>query len=270
VGNSTPTWNANGTYLGIDGKAGFTGSLLDVRIGSLSFLNVNSSHGLDVVNLFTAQGGYINVGSSGLNGFTTNKTVNIAVNNPPMSAANSIQVNVATQGDTATSGQEVALKIAPTYNQSSSTAANTDLLINRTETALGSGAQLFFDAQVAGTSKVSINHLGSILFGGNLTISATAPTISSGFGTSPSIGSGSTAASMDISVGSSPGSSGVISLPTAAHYWVCHGFDQTTPSILLQTAQTTGSATFTNYALGSSSTSSFTASDKIFISCMAH
>lgn len=42
---------------------------------------------------------------------------------------------------TATSGTTVGVRITPTYNQASGTAANTDLQITRTETALGSGAQ---------------------------------------------------------------------------------------------------------------------------------
>lgn len=68
--------------------------------------------------------------------------------------------------DTQTSGSIVAWSLTPTYNQASGTAANTDLLINRTQTAVGSGAQLLLDAQVGGTSKASIDNNGLVKSGG--------------------------------------------------------------------------------------------------------
>ena len=61
----------------------------------------------------------------------------------------------------ATSGQVNIFAITPTYNQASGNAANTDLLINRTETLVGSGTQLFLDCQVGGSSKFAINHFGT-------------------------------------------------------------------------------------------------------------
>jgi hypothetical protein len=62
----------------------------------------------------------------------------------------------------ATSGQTNALALYSTYNQASSTAANTDLAIIRTETSIGSGAQKFIDCQVGGTSKWSLDNTGAI------------------------------------------------------------------------------------------------------------
>lgn len=73
---------------------------------------------------------------------------------------NGLQVTPATS--TVTSGSVTSLEILRTYNQVSGTAANTDLLINRTETAVGSGAQLLIDAQVGGASKFSVDRLGSV------------------------------------------------------------------------------------------------------------
>lgn len=56
------------------------------------------------------------------------------------------------------------VRIAPTYNTSGTSIAYTDLLINRTETSLGTtpGAQLLLDAQVAGTSKFSVSNAGVV------------------------------------------------------------------------------------------------------------
>ena len=64
-----------------------------------------------------------------------------------------------------TSGTNQIVKIVPVYNQSSGTAANTDLLINRTETAVGSGAQYLFDAQVGGVSKFNVTNTGRVGIG---------------------------------------------------------------------------------------------------------
>lgn len=62
----------------------------------------------------------------------------------------------------ATSGQVTAFSITPTYNQTTATTANTDFLINRTETSVGSGVQLLLDLQVASSSKFSVNSSGLI------------------------------------------------------------------------------------------------------------
>lgn len=64
--------------------------------------------------------------------------------------------------DAATSGTIKSFSILPTYNQATGTAANTDFLINRTETAIGSGAQFFFDLQVGSVSKFSVTNAGAV------------------------------------------------------------------------------------------------------------
>lgn len=66
----------------------------------------------------------------------------------------------------ATSGTISAVAITPTYNQASGSAANTDLLINRTQTAVGSGAQLLIDAQVSTSSRFAVDTAGSVSVGG--------------------------------------------------------------------------------------------------------
>lgn len=61
------------------------------------------------------------------------------------------------------SGEFIGASIKPTYNQTSGTASNTDLLINRTETAVGSGAQYLIDAQVDDVSQMNVANNGDIL-----------------------------------------------------------------------------------------------------------
>ena len=70
--------------------------------------------------------------------------------------------NVARFTSTSTSGQVTAFAITPTYNQASGNAANTDLLINRTQTAVGSGTQRLIDAQVGGVSQFSVTNGGLV------------------------------------------------------------------------------------------------------------
>lgn len=75
---------------------------------------------------------------------------------------------------TATSGSQVFLSVGPVYNQTSGTAANTDFKINRTETAVGSGAQLLADFQVGGTSKFSVSNAGRVAVAGATQSTSTA------------------------------------------------------------------------------------------------
>lgn len=66
-----------------------------------------------------------------------------------------------TEAMTASSGTQAFVQLAPIYNQSG-TAAGTDLLVNRTETAVGSGAQLLMDLQVGSTSKFNVANDGGV------------------------------------------------------------------------------------------------------------
>ncbi len=75
-----------------------------------------------------------------------------------LTAINATVSGTNTQG----SGAQKSVYINPTYNQVTSTASNTDLLINRTQTAVGSGAQLLIDAQVGGNSRFSVSNVGTV------------------------------------------------------------------------------------------------------------
>jgi hypothetical protein len=67
--------------------------------------------------------------------------------------------------DTSSSGNgHYGLELTPTLNQSS-TAGFTDLFINRTETAVGSGSQYFEDFQVGGSDKWILDHAGTVTLG---------------------------------------------------------------------------------------------------------
>jgi hypothetical protein len=80
-------------------------------------------------------------------------------------------------GDTAnttytnSSGDTVNLEVQNTVNQTG-TAGHTDFLINRTETAAGSGGQYLIDAQVGGTSKFTVANTGDTVVDGALTFAS--------------------------------------------------------------------------------------------------
>jgi hypothetical protein len=108
---------------------------------------------------------------------------------------------------------------------------------------------------------------GSPTFGGlsvtNLLLSQTAPTISSGFGTSPSIVQQNGTAAFEVNVGTGGvATSGVIGLPTAANGWSCTAQDMNSNIVTRETAFTTTTVTFT-------AASAWTASDKLLVNCGA-
>jgi hypothetical protein len=142
-----------------------------------------------------------------------------------------------------------------TFGNATGTAAATNL------------AQSWTAAQTLGT--------GGSLNASALLISPTAPTISSGFGTSPSIPSNNGTAAFTVNVGTGgSASSGVIGLPTATTGWICFAFDITNPTTgggyyVKQTAGTTTTATLTGYNTSGAATA-WTASDILRVSCHAY
>lgn len=95
------------------------------------------------------------------------------------------------------------------------------------------------------------------------TLNMTAPTISSGFGTTPSIVAGSTAFSFRVNVGTGgAATSGVVGVPAATTGWNCQVQDMTNNVATRQTASTTNTITFTAAA-------AWTASDILVATCVA-
>jgi len=108
----------------------------------------------------------------------------------------------------------------------------------------------------------------------NLLVSSTAPTISSGFGTSPSVTANNGTAAFRINVGTGgTATSGVIGLPAATTGWNCFADDVTTTSTAVfrtkQTASTTTSVTLTQYSDVAVATA-WVASDILAVSCFAY
>lgn len=97
----------------------------------------------------------------------------------------------------------------------------------------------------------------------NLLESATAPTISSGFGTTPSIVTPNGTETFRVNVGTGGvATSGVIGLPTAANGWNCQVTDTTNNNVTRETAFTTTTVTVTAAA-------AWVASDILIFNCAA-
>jgi hypothetical protein len=127
---------------------------------------------------------------------------------------------------------------------------------------------------LGGTADTTQLLSGNIDLGGaNLTISTTAPTVSSGFGTSPSISHGASTASFSINVGTGgTASSGVVGLPAAVDAWSCFASDTgTTPTGQTEvTAGSTTTITVTNYSRTAGTPLAWTASEIIQLGCFAN
>jgi hypothetical protein len=136
-----------------------------------------------------------------------------------------------------------------------------------TGTTPGTGGTLIANTLVAVTN-LNMDTGGGT---GHLLCSGTAPTISSGFGTSPSIVANNGTCAFQINVGTGgSATSGVIGLPTATTGWVCSVEDITTESTTVfrtkQTASSTTSATVGNFNT-SAAAAAWVASDKLMVSC---
>ena len=111
----------------------------------------------------------------------------------------------------------------------------------------------------------------SLSMGGNLiATTATLPTISSGFGTSPTITAVSTFV-FKIVVGTGGAANGTITLPTASNGWLAFAADVTSGSTLfLQlTGSTATSVTFTSYSVTTGAAANMSAGDVILVNAFA-
>lgn len=105
-----------------------------------------------------------------------------------------------------------------------------------------------------------------------VTFSGAVPTISSGFGASPSVVSG-TATAFTINVGTGgTAQNGVIGLPTATTGWNCTVRDLTNNATFVtdQTASSTTTATVQNYSRTTGLAIAWTASDILRVTCVAY
>jgi hypothetical protein len=108
----------------------------------------------------------------------------------------------------------------------------------------------------------------------NTAIRQGTPSVNSGFGTSPSCSPCVNPLAFTVTVGSAPGNSGVLTLPTAPAGWTCWVNNRTAAlnnraDNTRQTDSTTTSATFQNQTTSTGAAIAFTASDVLRFTCVA-
>jgi hypothetical protein len=127
------------------------------------------------------------------------------------------------------------------------------------------------------TSKITfVPNTRSIFFGQQLVFSGTTPTISSGFGTSPSVtvSNGATAFRVNVGTGGTA-SAGVIGVPTASVGWNCavgnltaHAGNRADDTV--QTASTATTVSVQNQTKSTGAAVAWTASDIVTLQCAAY
>jgi hypothetical protein len=117
---------------------------------------------------------------------------------------------------------------------------------------------------------------GHLSFNGTMLLNGIAPTIASGFGTSPSIPSNNGTAAFTVNVGTGgSATSGVLTMPTASTGWICHVNDLTAAAAHVayntrQTASSTTSVTLENQTTSTGAAVAWAASDILQVSCFAY
>jgi hypothetical protein len=127
------------------------------------------------------------------------------------------------------------------------------------------------DNSPLGATTPSTVNATNVSVNGKLHISATAPTIASGFGTSPTITAFNTSA-FKVVVGTGGAASGTITFPAAPNGWFVYAQDVTsgTTIFLQQTASSTTSATVTSFSITTGLAANMSAGDTILLMALAY
>lgn len=154
----------------------------------------------------------------------------------------------------------------------SANAAGSMSIIAGANSSSGAGGNVVITPGTSSSGTAGIIQLGGPIADGSshLFMSNTAPTITSGFGTSPTITANNTGA-FKVAIGTTPGTTGVLAMPTASNGWVCDAHDVTTTTETVDlTASSASSVTLTFYGRTTGTATAPTAADVILIKCMAY
>lgn len=300
AGTSTVGINITGGTLNttgaVDGVFMF-GRVTETACGGNCYLiDVQGTNGGFTLNHFGAGtfGSTVASGGNVINGSTGGNALFVWGNNN-MAMASPSATNVEMTGyDSATPAASV-LQAQDVVAGTSNTAGVSLTIQGGNSTGTGAGGSLLFKTAPAGTTGTAKNSQTTALtidstqkatFAGAVSVatnlqmashllcSATAPTIGSGFGTSPSIVANNGSCSFQVNVGTGgSATSGVIGLPTATTGWVCMVTDITTNSTAVfltkQTASSTTSCTVGNFSDVAVATA-WAASDKLNVIATAY
>ena len=145
---------ATGKVLSVWNAATST-EVISLNENAFGYLDVKTSGGLPSARLSGGGDNWLNANGLGSLGIGT------TVPQATLDVNGTAQVKNLT-ANAVTSGTNYGFSVLPNYNQASGTAANTDFLINRTQTAVGSGTQNLIDAQVNGVSRFRVDNTGKV------------------------------------------------------------------------------------------------------------
>lgn len=144
------------------------------------------------------------------------------------------------------------VQFGPSTIQMSNTVVSTALLAGSRALNTQASAQMIDLGGNTIVTNVANTFTAGTLFGFLFVSQVTPPTIASGFGTSPSIASGTQPSSFTINVGTSNTGTGVLTLPAAPMGWSCTATDKTTTSANVAVTKvvptSVTSVTFQNYS----------------------
>ncbi len=130
-------------------------------------------------------------------------------------------------------------------------------------------------ATITGTSFNLTTAAAALQLGAKSVAINTTPTISSGFGSSPSVSAGTNTAAFRINVGTGGvATTGVIALPAATTGWNCTCSDITTTTATVDVCKQTGAGTTTTVPIGNFTSGgiagAWVASDILLVNCLGY
>jgi hypothetical protein len=143
------------------------GKYIVANTSGSGYFTVTGGNGISVNTIAAIANGAFSL-RSGTGSYTTGQ---LNFFSWPASAAGNVGASF-TSTNTATSGTSVGLQIVPTWNQTSGTAGNTDLLVNRVDTQHGSGPQYLIDLQINNASQFHVDSAGGTLINGALVVNS--------------------------------------------------------------------------------------------------
>jgi len=168
------------------GSVGITGSLImsgsstftgDVVVGISRLLGVGSGNSGFIRMSNAANGSYIAYSGTQIY-LQQNTTGQLAIGSNIFSATQLVSATaggaIISLSNNSTSGNLIGFVVTSSYSQSSATTANTDFLVSRAQTVVGSGAQYLIEARTNNISQFNVSNVGTVTLNG--IISGSQPT----------------------------------------------------------------------------------------------
>jgi hypothetical protein len=240
------------SIVGSTGAATFHGETVKPSSDGSAVLWRNAANA-DALNLNTSTNQLNLSNGLGLNGYNDAATTLTWQLSDVSSAGKLVLYNAGAASITLNSNgtiQGASLFATPVGNLSASSGAFTTLSASSTVSGTGFSTYLASPPVIGGTAAAAgtfttLNATSNLQVNGRVAISATAPTVASGFSTGTPTVTGAATNACTVTLGAAPGSAGVLTMPAATTGWVCMGVDRTTAAgTIRETATGTTSVTF--------------------------